>query len=48
MEAITRTYQLVFGELGQTYPKMTVRTLRHRDPELLDFAIGLLFRFDPS
>ena len=47
MEAITRTYQLVFGEMGQ-YPKMTVRTLRHRDPEILDFAIGLLFRYDPS
>ena len=39
---MTRTYEMVFtdalGGVGQ---------LMKRDPELLEFALGALFRFDP-
>ena len=42
IEVMTRTYEMVFtdalGGVGQ---------LMKRDPELLEFALGALFRFDP-
>ena len=42
MEVMTRTYEMVFtSTLGG------VRKLIQKDPELLDFALGALFRFDP-
>ena len=47
LEVITRTYQTVFREIGGPRAPKTVRTLMEKDPELLDFALGALFRYDP-
>ena len=47
MEVITRTYQAVFTGIGSGHTKKTVQTLMKDDPELLNFALGALFRYDP-
>ena len=44
---MTRTYEVLFRQIGTGQTKMTVGTMRDRDPELLDFALGTLFRYDP-
>ena len=43
MEVITRTFEMVLrgSEAGN------VKTLLDKDPEMLDFALGVLFRYDP-
>ena len=46
-EVITRTYQVLFHSIGKGQTKMSMGTLRDKDPELLDFALGTLFRYDP-
>lgn len=38
LEVITRTYEIVLRGVGG---------LLGQDPELLDFAFGVLFRYDP-
>ncbi len=44
MEVMTRTCEMVFRATGAK----GVATLMKHDPEILDFALGLLFRYDPS
>ena len=44
MEIITRTYETMF----RFSTAGNVVKLAKRDPELLEFALGLLFRFDPE
>ena len=44
MEVMTRTCERVFRATGDG----TVADLMTDDPEILDFALGLLFRYDPS
>ena len=46
-EVITRTYQVLFHSIGKGQAKKTVGAMRQDDPELLDFAVGALFRYDP-
>ena len=46
LEVMTRTYETIFSPAVGGSPR-TVRALMDNDPELLDFAIGALFRYDP-
>ena len=43
LEVMTRTYETVL----EITPSRNVYTLMQNDPELLDFALGALFRYDP-
>ena len=45
LEVITRTHQILFHSL---YGKERLGKLVREDPEMLDLALGALFRYDPS
>ena len=45
MEVITRTYQMMFTERQRLGG---IGELLDNDPELLEFALGVLFRFEPG
>ena len=47
-EVITRTFQVLFHSISPWGRLVDMETLLNDDPELLDFALGLLFRFDPE
>ena len=45
LEVITRTYQILFHSL---YGRERLGELVRDDPEMLDLALGALFRYNPS
>ena len=47
IEVVTRAFQVLFHRFDGTNGPIDIDRYLHRDPEMVDLVIGMLFHYDP-